>query len=96
MRRKDTQKIGSVLKDYVEALKIRSKLREVSIQRHWQNLMGPGMMRYTQRLEIKNGVLFAYMSSPVVRQELVLRNEKIRAALNEQIGANIVRKIVIR
>lgn len=96
MRRRETQKIGSVLQDYVQALKIRSKLSEVSIHRHWENLMGKSMMRYTKNLEIKNGVLFVQMTSPVVRQELMMRSDKIKSALNSQIGSTIIRKVVFR
>jgi hypothetical protein len=96
MRRSDTQKLGDVLKEYVDALKIRSKLKEVSIHRHWANLMGNGMMKYTSNIELKRGVLFVQLSSPVVRQELLLRSEKIRSALNQQIGDEIVKKIIFK
>lgn len=96
MRRSETQKIGSVLKEYVDALKMRGKLNEISIHRHWENLLGKSIMRYTKQLVIKNGVLVVYITSPAMRNELVLRSEKLRTGLNKQIGEVVIKKIIFR
>lgn len=96
MRRSETQSIGLVLGQYVEALKMRRKLKEVSVVKHWNTIMAKGIINYTTQVYIKSGVLYVHVSSSVVRNELTLNQQKIIERLNKCMGEEIVMKIVFR
>ena len=64
--------------------------------KHGANLMGNGVNNYTTAIELKHSVLYVQLSSSVLREELSYGNEKIVKMLNESIGKDIVKKLVLR
>jgi len=96
MRKSNTQKLSDVLKNYVQENNLERKLSELDLIKSWESVMGKTMARYTQNLNIRNGPLFVETTSPVVRNELLMMKEEIRARLNEVVGAEIVKTIVFR
>ena len=96
MRRKNTQSIGEVLKEYVESMSIRRRLKESRIERIWEELLGKNAASLTRKVFIRNGVLFAYLNSSVLRNELLMMRDTLIGRINEQAGEVIVTKIVLR
>jgi len=96
MRRSNTQKIGEVLKEYVEALKIKSQLNEAGAHRHWNELVGPAMARYTKKVYVHQGTLFVHLTSSVLRAELYQQQDKIINYMNRKMGAGKINKMVFR
>jgi hypothetical protein len=96
MRRSNVQNIGEVVNDLLKELKIDEKLKEVSITNAWGEVLGIKVEKATTRLYIKNKVLFVYLKSPVVRNELMMLKSGIIKALNEKAGGNIINDIVMR
>lgn len=96
MRKSNTEKLSDLIRGYVEQNKLEQKLNEVDIITSWEGLLGKTVANYTQELRISNGTLFVKISSPVVRNELLMMKEEIRKRLNEKGGKEIIRQIVFR
>lgn len=96
MRRSETQKLGDVLKDYVKALKIDKKLKEVEIVNFWEELVGKIVARRTKDVYIKNKILFVILRSSVVRNELFMIKDELLKRLNEKAGEEILKDIVFK
>jgi predicted nucleic acid-binding Zn ribbon protein len=96
MRRKNTQTIGEVLHEYIEAMSLRRRLKESGIERIWEELLGKNAASLTRKVYIRNGTLFAYLNSSVLRNEILMMRETIIDRINEQAGEEIVTKIVLR
>jgi predicted nucleic acid-binding Zn ribbon protein len=96
MRKSNTQPLKDVLRAYIDALGHRRKLKEVNIIASWEALMGKTIARNTREIYIKNKVLFVYLDSAALRNELLFYKEKIVAHLNEHAGEEIVEKVVLR
>jgi predicted nucleic acid-binding Zn ribbon protein len=96
MRRSNTQNIGDVLSELLRELQIDSKLKEVGIINAWSDVLGTKIGKATSRIFIKNRVLFVYLKSPVVRNELMMLKSSIIKALNERVGESIIDDIVLR
>ncbi|MEN6456968.1 MAG: DUF721 domain-containing protein [Prolixibacteraceae bacterium] len=96
MRKSNTEKLGDLIRGYVEDNHLENKLKEVDIISSWEGLLGKTVAGYTQGLRITNGTLFVKISSPVVRNELLMMKEEIRKRLNEKGGKEIIRQIVFR
>lgn len=96
MRKSKTQSIGPVLREYIEALGHKRKLQEVNVVNQWENLMGKPIARRTTEIFIRKKILYVTIDSPVIRQELMMMRESIRARMNEMAGDELVVKIVLR
>ena len=96
MRKSNTEKLSEVLRQYIEQNKLQPKLSELNIVDSWEQLMGKTVASYTEDLRISNGTLFVKVSSPILRNELVMGREIIKKRLNESAGAEVIRQIVFR
>lgn len=95
-RNNDNQPIEAILKEFVERNNLQSGLDKVNVRDAWANLMGNGVNNYTTAIELKHETLYVQLSSSVLREELSYGNEKIVKMLNEAIGKEVVKKLVLR
>lgn len=95
-RNNDNQSIQDVLKAFVDTNKLQSGLDKVNVRDAWTNLMGNGVNNYTTAIELKHETLYVQLSSSVLREELSYGSEKIIAMLNEAIGKEVIKKLVLR
>ncbi|MBN2214755.1 MAG: DUF721 domain-containing protein [Bacteroidales bacterium] len=96
MRRSNTQKLGEIVREYLEQMMIDRKLKEYSIIRSWEELMGRLVAERTSNIYIKNKILFIELKSSVLRNELMMMRQSIMDKINEKAGEKIIEKIVVR
>ena len=96
MRKSNTRKIGTVLKEYLEHMMIDRKIKEVGIVRSWEELMGKAVAERTKNIYIKDKTLFVQLQSSVLRSELMMMRQSIIDKMNEKAGEKIIDKIVVR
>ncbi|MAX70437.1 MAG: RNA-binding protein [Flavobacteriaceae bacterium] len=95
-RNNDNQSIEDILKEFVQTNNLEQGLDKVNVREAWANLMGNGVNNYTTAIELKHETLYVQLSSSVLREELSYGNEKIVKMLNESIGKDVVKKLVLR
>ncbi|MCA0132248.1 DUF721 domain-containing protein [Winogradskyella alexanderae] len=95
-RNNDNQPIQDILKEFVKSNNLQSGLDKVNVREAWVNLMGNGVNNYTTAIELKRDTLYVQLSSSVLREELSYGTEKIITMLNESLGKEIVKKLVLR
>lgn len=96
MRKSNTQPLGEVIRDYLRALDIDKKLLEVRLMDSWPKVVGLAVAKKTDKLYIRNRVLFVFLNSSIVRSELLRIRDSLPKALNERVGAIIIDEVVIR
>ena len=96
MRKSNTQPLGDVIHDYLKSLDIDNKLQEIRLIDNWPNIVGIAVAKKTDRLFIKNRVLFVFLNSSIVRSELLRIREGLIKALNDQAGLKLIDEIVFR
>ena len=95
-RNNDNQPIEDILKEFVKTNNLQTGLDKVNVREAWANLMGNGVNNYTTAIELKHETLYVQLSSSVLREELSYGNEKIVNMLNEAIGKEVIKKLVLR
>lgn len=95
-RKNDNQNIEDIIKEFVEANNLQTGLDKVNVREAWTNLMGNGVNNYTTAIELKHETLYVQLSSSVLREELSYGNEKIINMLNESLGKDIIKKLILR
>jgi predicted nucleic acid-binding Zn ribbon protein len=96
MRKKNTQKIEEVIKEYLKALKIDDKLKEVNLIKSWDDVVGKTIARSTQNIYIKNRKLFVKLNSSVIRNELFMLRDGLKKTLNDKVGEEVIDEIILR
>ena len=96
MKRTESQHLGNVILQYLRENGLETPLNEHRIIKAWGEVLGPSISSYTKDLQIYNQVLFATISSSVVRQELMMRRTDLVKRLNGHVGAQVITQIVLR
>lgn len=98
MARRNNQNlsISDALKAFVETNKLEKGLDKVNVADAWARLMGNGVNNYTTALSLDRDVLYVRLSSSVLREELSYGKQKIVNMLNEDLGKEIIKKLVLR
>ena len=96
MRKKNTQKIDDVIQEYLKALKIDDKLKEVKLIKSWDEVVGKTIARSTNEIFIKNRKLFVKLNSSVIRNELFMLREGLKKALNDKVGEEVIDEIILK
>ena len=58
--------------------------------------MGNGVNNYSTAVSLQRDTLYIQLSSSVLREELSYGKEKIITMLNEELGKDIIKKLVLR
>jgi len=95
MRKSQVRKIDSVIKEFLGEINIDKKLREVSLVSKWESLMGKMVASRTDKIYIRNGTLYITLTSPVLKNELMMMRQDIIDKLNETAGEKLIRQMVI-
>ena len=88
--------IADALKEFVETNKLEKGLNKVNVADAWANLMGNGVNNYTTSITLERDTLYVQLSSSVLREELSYGKEKIITMINEELGKEIIKKLVVR
>ncbi|MDO6603265.1 DUF721 domain-containing protein [Arenibacter palladensis] len=95
-RKNDNLRLGEALQEFISENKLQKGMDRVNAREAWINLMGNGVNNYTTAIELRNDTLFVSLSSSVLREELNLGKSKIIKLLNEELGKDLITKIVLR
>lgn len=95
-RENDNQNMKEALSAFIQKNKLQRGMDKVDARAAWARLMGNGVNNYTTDIELKNDILYVALSSSVLREELSLGKSKIIKMLNEELGKDLVKKLVLR
>lgn len=96
MKRRNSQSLGEVLQQVLKTQHLDVRLNEVRLIRLWPEVVGKSLADQTEKLYIKNGVLYLHVRSAIVRNELMMIRQPLVEKLNEAVGAQTVHDIVLR
>jgi len=96
MRRKKTMSLVDVLAEYKREMNIEGRLKEVEIINSWEEIAGRAIAARTKKIYIRNRELVIHLTSSVVRNELMMMKEIIRARINERAGEELVINIILK
>lgn len=94
-RNTDPITMRAALGDFVRKNKLDKGMDKVDVSKAWFAL-NPAFETYTTSLRFDRDTLFVNLSSSVFREELSYGKEKIRTMINEELGREVVKKIVLR
>ena len=88
--------IGDIINEIIKNNKLEPGLNEISVVDAWKNLMGNGVNNYTRNVALRNGTLYVELNSAVLREELSYGKDKIIKMINDELGKEVVKNVVLR
>ncbi|MEY3040383.1 MAG: DUF721 domain-containing protein [Flavobacteriaceae bacterium] len=95
-RNHEPKKIQDLVNQFIEQNELTSGLDAVNVQDLWSELMGPGVMSYTQSIALRGSTLTVVLTSSVLRSELSMGKQKIISMMNEGLGKNLIEHMYLR
>ena len=95
-RHNEHLKISDALQEFVKDNRLQTGLDKVNVYEAWHKLLGKGISNYTTAVDLKKNTLYVQLSSSVLREELGYGKEKIITMLNEALGKDLIKKLVLR
>ena len=91
----DVKPLGDLIKEFYEQRRGPDYLDEIKLINSWPKVVGPFIASHTIDLSIKNQVLFVRVDSDALRNELSYSKSLLMKNLNEIVGKEIVKEIVL-
>ncbi len=94
-RNAENTSLGDVLKDFIQTNRLDKGLDKVNAKQAWNSVMGVAISKYTTDIKLDRDTLYVQLSSSVLREELSYGKEKIVKLLNEELGKELIKKLVL-
>ncbi|MFL9837968.1 DUF721 domain-containing protein [Flavobacterium sp. ST-75] len=95
-RLNDYNSVSDVLKQFIESNNLQKGMDKIDVRDAWKNLMGNGVNNYTREIMLKGTTLYVELTSAVLREELSYGKEKIVKMINEEMGREIIKEVILR
>ena len=70
MRKRNEKPVGQLLQEMMKAYRMNDKLDETTVKNNWGDLVGEMVAKNTEKLYIKNNILYVQITSPTIRLEV--------------------------
>ena len=85
-----SQPVHDILLAWLRAEGLETPLLEYRVVQAWPEVMGEVISRYTRQVYVKDGKLQVQLTSPSLRQNLMMEHKRIAQKLNDHVGAYVV------
>lgn len=94
--KKNEVNFHDAVKELLETYKLTPQLHEVKIKALWEHEMGKTINQYTTQLSLNKNILTITINSAPLRNELNFSKDKIINRLNEHLGEDVIKEVIIR
>jgi len=94
-RQKESLSVKDLMGSFIQENNLAKGIQKISVKENWDSLMGNGVMSYTEKVELRKGTLFVKLSSSVLREELSYGKDKIKDMMNDAIGGEEIKKVIL-
>lgn len=88
--------IGKALQLFLRKSRLQQGIRAMQIEELWEELMGKTIARYTDKIQIVQHTLFINTSVAPLKNELLYQKNRIRERVNEALGEEVIKEVVIQ
>ena len=88
--------LGDAIKEFLKNYKHIDKLQASEAANAWPIVMGKNIQALTQSVYMKGDKLIVQLKSSILRSELMMHRSKIVHAINQHLGANVVKDVILK
>ncbi|MEQ6122843.1 DUF721 domain-containing protein [Pseudotenacibaculum sp. MALMAid0570] len=94
-RKNEANPIKDLMQSFIKENNLTKGMQKLQIEEVWSKLMGQGVVSYTDSVQLQNKTLIIKLSSSVLREELSYGKEKIIKMINQEMGEELVSKLML-
>lgn len=94
-RENESNPIKDLMRSFIKENNLSKGMQKLQIEEAWAKLMGQGVVSYTDSVQLQNKTLIVKLSSSVLREELSYGKVKIIKMINEEMGEELVSKLLL-
>ena len=94
MKKSNEQTIKEAIQELLNAYKLNDGIRSSQVVKNWDKIAGSFISKNTEKLFIKNKVLFVKLNSPALKNELSFSKSKLIEKLNKSVKQEIINEII--
>lgn len=84
------------LQQFLKRSRLKGSIQALQIEDVWEKIMGKTVAKYTDKIQIINHTLFVSTQVAPLKNELLFQKEKIIERVNEALGENVIKEVVIK
>jgi predicted nucleic acid-binding Zn ribbon protein len=88
--------MAQAMEQFLKKSKMRFNIQTYKIEEIWETLMGKTIAKYTDSIKLINNTLFISTNTAPLKKELIFQRETIIKRINEALGENIIKEVVIK
>ena len=94
-RENDSLSIQDLMQSFIKENNLSKGMQKIKVEETWYKMMGPGVANHTNSAKLQNKTLIIQLSSSVLREELSYGKEKIIKMMNEELGDEVISKLML-
>ena len=95
MKKRNDLTLGEAMQAMIKEYRLGSRLHEARVKSLWQERMGKTINTYTSDISVRKNVLYISILSASLKHELSFSKDKIRTMMNEALGEEFIKEVVI-
>lgn len=88
--------INDAIQQFLNQSRIKGDIQALQIGDVWEEVMGKTIARYTDKLQLFGDKLVVTTHVAPLRHELIYQKEKIIQRVNEAMGRQLIREVIIQ
>ena len=96
MRGNNTNNVGDIIRKLMKNPKLAEKMDELDALDVWKELIGDSLEKFVVDAKMYKGNLHVKLSSSVLRNELSYKKNELKEKINQKLGKEIVKEIILK
>lgn len=88
--------LQEAMQEFLKKSRLKNGILAVQIEDVWEQLMGTTISKYTDSIKIIGHTLFITSSVAPLKNELLYQKDTIIQRVNEALGENLIKDVVIK
>ena len=93
-RENDSFSVKDLMHNFIRENNLSKGMQKIKVEETWIKMMGPGVASHTTSVKLQNKTLIIQLNSSVLREELSYGKEKILKMMKEEIGEEVISKLM--
>ena len=94
-RENDSFSVKDLMQSFIKENNLSKGMQKIKVEETWLKMMGPGVASHTNSVKLQNKTLIIQLNSSVLREELSYGTEKILKMMKEEIGEEVISKLML-
>ena len=94
-RKREANSMKDLMQSFIKENNLSKGMQKLKIEEVWAKLMGAGVVSYTDSVQLQSKTLIIKLSSSVLREELSYGKDKIIKMINQEMGEDLVSRLML-